>query len=116
MREEILERYPDAPLRVYAVWIPMIWSDRAGAVGRATPLLDDPRVEHFWDGEKETGRWFARKLEGDESGAAAWDVFYLFGAGAEWGEVPAPVEASGAPVIRERDELARAVAAALARP
>jgi hypothetical protein len=76
-----------------------------------TGLLDDPRVRHYWDGERVAGRWLAEAgVGGGESFAGVvWDAFYVFGPDAVWNEKPAPVAAFGAPVISGAGELERAL-------
>ena len=75
-----------------------------------TQLLDDPRVRHYWDGERVAGRWLADAGVGGESFAGVvWDAFYIFGPDAVWNEKPAPVAAFGAPVISEASKLERAL-------
>ncbi len=39
--------------------------------------MPDPRVKHFWDGELEVARWFARQVDGFEG--VSWDMYYLYG-------------------------------------
>ncbi len=49
-----MERVPDQNLRVYSIWVPIIWSDFERSVPRATGRLGDERVSHYWDGEGES--------------------------------------------------------------
>ena len=68
-------------------------------------LMVDERARHFWDGDKQLGRYFAR-LAGAESGAVAWDVFFFYPPGASWGDPPG---ATGAPVVYEAATLEAAL-------
>jgi hypothetical protein len=68
-------------------------------------LLVDNRAKHYWDGERKLGLAVARML-GRGSGAAAWDIFLVYGPDASWGDVP---DAVGSPVISESGTLERAL-------
>ena len=65
--------------------------------------MPDPRVIHFWDGERVIGQWFAEEVEGYKG--VAWDVYYLYGPDATWESIPAPLAGSGSTIIREREKL-----------
>jgi len=65
--------------------------------------MPDPRVKHFWDGELEVARWFARQVDGFEG--VSWDMYYLYGPEAEWKTVPGPLGYSGGAIYRERETL-----------
>jgi hypothetical protein len=76
--------------------------------------LADPRVRQYWDGEGITGTYFAGiDLGGLGYSGFVYDVFYVFGPDAEWGDSPAPLVASGAPVAYEGDDLVAALRAQL---
>jgi len=66
-------------------------------------VLPDRRVLHYWDGAAATSDWFARKV--DHSLAPAWDVYYLYGPTATWGDVPGPLISSAGTVIGHTSEL-----------
>lgn len=86
----MLDELKAPDLRVYAVWVPIIWSDWRLAVSRATMRLPDARVSHFWDADGTLVRAYSRVLRLGE-GRPAWDVYLLFDRDAEWkDEPPAP--------------------------
>jgi hypothetical protein len=62
VQEEILAKHPSPTLRVYAVWLPMVWSDTRRAW--ESRVLADPRVIHLWDEQRITGQWFAEHIGG----------------------------------------------------
>ena len=72
---------------------------------KVADLLVDDRARHYWDGDTKLGRFVARLL-GRDDGAAAWDVFLVYGPDDAWGERP---EAVGSPVISESGQLDRAL-------
>lgn len=101
MQEQILERYPDADLAVYVVWLPVLATDERFGVA---DVLVDERVRQFWDGDRlvsdEVGR-----LSGAEEGLA-WDVYLAFGPDATWDRrLPAPLGSEG-PVVVQIESLA----------
>ena len=63
----------------------MLWTDGKAVVPQATKRFADPRVRHYWDGERKLVAEYARVLEIDES---PWDVYLLFDRNAEWKDQP----------------------------
>jgi hypothetical protein len=102
VQANVLNKYPEADLRVYVAWLPMLPTDERF---RVADLMVDDRVRHFWDGNRLLGSYFA-KLTGAGAGAVAWDVFFLYPPGASWGDQP---QAAGGPVVEEAANLERAV-------
>lgn len=95
-------------MRAIVVWLPMYPGDERAAWHPG--LIDDARAAHLWDEHLVVGRWFAarRPPEGFRGGVA-WDCFYVFGPAARWEDVPAPLVASGFPVVRHCGLLVSAV-------
>lgn len=96
-----MERHPDADLRVFVGWIPILPGD---ANPKVAELLVDKRAKHYWDGERRLGNEVSRIVRSD--GSPAYDVFLVYGPDAAWGEKPA---AGGSPVISESGTLERAL-------
>jgi hypothetical protein len=71
-------------------------------------VLPDGRVVHYWDGAAATSEWFAQNV--DHSAAPAWDVYYLYGPGATWSDVPGPLVSSGGTIIGSTAQLDDAIA------
>ena len=101
MQNELLAQYTSKDLRVYTVWLPMLWSDTREMWNGNT--MPDPRVTHFWDGETVIGQWFAEQVDGYSG--IAWDVYYLYGPDAIWEDVPLPLVGSGGTIYAERETL-----------
>jgi hypothetical protein len=105
VQENLLEKYPSAKLRVYAIWTNkylLASRDRWDGGG-----LADPRVVHLWDERDLSGDWFVENLPSFRGGD--WDSYLLFGPDAEWTTLPPQLLSSGSTVIGRRDELARSV-------
>jgi hypothetical protein len=64
-------------------------------------VLDDPRVNEFWDGSRIVGKWFADQRIGGlgQPGAIAWDAYYAFPADSTWTTQPSDVLATGSDII-----------------
>ena len=110
MRENILDGETSEDLRVYAVWLNQRPTDGRDTIDEAT--LRDPRVTQYWDGEGITGTYFAETdLGGLGFSGFVYDVYYVFGPDATWADEPAPLAASGGPVLFEGEELLSAIRA-----
>jgi hypothetical protein len=93
VRKEILEKYPDARLSVYAIWVPQFGAHR----GDVDPsVLDDPRVRTYWDAHGVV----ANAVVGNPD---AYDVYALYDgrAGLSW----QTAAATGSTVIGDADRL-----------
>jgi hypothetical protein len=109
VRKNILEKYPDAPLSVYAVWVTQLGATR----GDVDPdLFGDERVTSYWDPDGLVGQAVGPDVQ--TFGPAVWDVYALYGPDARWDERPTGLTDWGAPVIAESDRLGQRVGALLA--
>lgn len=82
VHEQVLKRVDDADLRVYVLWEAILRSDSERAARRATMLLPDPRVVHFWAPSVETPEIFRQALPLEEG--PAWDVYLVYPPGVTW--------------------------------
>ena len=105
-RTELLAKRPDAKLRVYAVWQPILLSDFRVTWREA--MLQDSRVTHFWDVDKVLAKWFAEFSDlPPEDGVRpdAWDLIYMFGPRAQWGATLDPPAAWSGPIVEAGPKL-----------
>lgn len=71
-------------------------------------------MTQYWDGEGITGTYFAETdLGGLGYSGFVYDVYYVFGPAATWGDEPEPLAGSGAPVVYEGEMLLAALRAQL---
>lgn len=105
METEILDANPNAEINVYAIWVPMLFSD--GRNRWDPDLLIDARVQHFWDQDRISGTWFAENVLGFSS--IAWDIYFLYPEDATWLNTPSPLLVSGSPVISQKGDLLEAL-------
>ena len=90
----MLQQFPDAPLHVYVVWVPVLSrmspEGLTGAARASAQRLSDRRIQHYRDDEALLAERFAPAL-GLPEDVLAWDVFLLFEPGTRWQEeLPAP--------------------------
>lgn len=71
--------------------MPVLRSDDAASGIVAEKYLPDPRVSHFWDGERMLGNEYGKALELPRDRSLAWDIYFVFPAGVRWEEsIPIP--------------------------
>jgi hypothetical protein len=97
----VLEAVKSDRLAVYAVWMPVLRSDSPDALPDAYTVLPDSRVSHFWDSEKQYGKYYGSRIDLPE-GRLAWDVYLLFDGNADWGTTP-PMPVSWWHQLKMRD-------------
>lgn len=108
MQEEILDKNPDADVKVYAVWFNMLAGDRRDRWDAT--LMPDDRVTNLWDEGRIISRWYAQaEKESYPFGSFAWDIYYLYDTQADWNDKPQPLLSSGFTVYGERFTLQDAI-------
>ena len=112
MQSKLLNAHPHAHLRVYAIWVNMLFGDARNRWDAAG--LTDQRVVHLWDADDVSGGWLAANVTGYQ--ASDWATYLLFGPDATWTSKPAPLRHSGSPVDHQIDERRRALDPLLATP
>ena len=112
MRSKILDAVDSPDLRVYAIWLNQRSTDGRDEIDEE--ILADRRVTQYWDGEGITGTYFAdADVAGMGYAGFVYDVYYVFGRDAAWADEPAPLAASGGPVLFKGEELLAALRAQL---
>ena len=97
-----MDENPEANIQVYAVWFNMVPNDARQRVD--LNLIPDPRTTQLWDEQRLAGRFFAEN-EGFNFGQIAYDVYYLYCMGAEWGLNPAPLVSSEYTILGKKNQL-----------
>jgi hypothetical protein len=62
--------------------------DDAKAAVAAESLIPDPRVVHYWDAESNLGTLYGEMLPLPFGKTLAWDIYFVYAPGVEWGEQP----------------------------
>ena len=115
--EETIEKRPGAPLSVFAVWEPVLWTDAAPPTTSVLSRLRDPRAVQYWDPERALSREILRQARFDPAlsralgevpeDAVVWDFVAVFPPGARWdGRFPKP-GAYGFPVVEAIGDVER---------
>ncbi len=90
---DVLTQVDSEGLSVLAVWMPCLPGDNAEFALSAESLLPDSRVVHYWDDDSSLGTLYGRSLALPNGGTLAWDVYFVFAPGVEWGiQPPMPTE------------------------
>jgi len=120
--QPLLDALPDANVRTFVVWEPVIWSDIAPPTSSVLALLRDPRAAQYWDAKRSLSRDIVRSVNQDprrygfdeplHEGFVVWDVVAVFEPGVVWGQdLPVPAFYDG-PVMYRVDRISQAVATA----
>jgi hypothetical protein len=109
IEQEILEKFPELDMKVYAVWYEMYPGDSKAKFPAAKKMMPDARVENFWDNKKAAGRWFKTNIPSDFKKPIQWDVYYLYDSEARWEKTPGPLVSTGRTLLETRKELLRQV-------
>ena len=75
VQKEILEKHPEADVKVYAVWFSMLPGDSRS--GWDDCVISDPRVHNPWDRKHLASQAFAGDIEG--VAPPVWDAYLLYG-------------------------------------
>ena len=113
MQDEILAKHPDANLKIYSIWEPILPTDRR-RTWKAS-LFSDPRITHYWDEERVSGQWYGDAVPNCLLPPVAWDAFYVYGPDAKWDSDAAKPIRCGAPVIMNGEALREALEPLLAK-
>lgn len=90
MHEAVFRGIASEKLRGYAVWEPILRTDNLRSARKATTILPDARVRHYWIEGREMGELFQAPLGLKDD--VAWDVYLVYPPGVEWksGRPPKP--------------------------
>lgn len=73
----------DPNLKVYVIWTPILAPDYEVTVKRATTWVPDARATYYWDRDGQLSADYSRLLQLGP-GRKAWDIYFVYGADAEW--------------------------------
>ena len=82
MHKHVFEAIANESLKSYAVWEPILRTDDERSARKATTILPDTRVHHYWIESQAVGEMFQAPL--GLKGEPAWDVYLVYPPGIEW--------------------------------
>ena len=88
MHETVFEGIATGRLKGYAVWEPILRTDDLRSARKATTILSDPRVRHYWIDDQSIGETFQVPLGLEDE--PAWDVYLIYPPGIEWKGIGPP--------------------------
>ena len=83
--KRVLANIKNERLKVYVIWMTAFARDSHGAAATRAQELADDRIRHYWDARNATGRGWMPTFDMPRP---AWDVYFLYGAGATWADTP----------------------------
>jgi hypothetical protein len=104
-----LRDFPGKPLRVFAVWEPVLATDWASPSTAVLRRLSDARAAQFWDKDRSISHSMG---EHDRHGIV-WDRILVYPRGAVWAERPPKPVYSGGTVVSVTDAARAAIGTAL---
>jgi hypothetical protein len=118
VQEELLDKHPDANVRVYAIWFSMFGTETRD--DWPADVLTDSRVTHWWDEGKTVGRWYMPRIEemretmspqsAGFAGNVLWDAYLVYGPDARWDAAPTGLRRWGRTILKTQDGLREAFA------
>ncbi|HVS84370.1 MAG TPA: hypothetical protein VHD91_01905 [Gaiellaceae bacterium] len=104
---QILRKYPNAKLHVFAVWENALVTDSRGAWSKYM-FGDDPRVTSIWDGTNQVGQWYVQHGYGfgGIDLTFIYDAYFAYGSKDVWkDDTPTSPIVDGSEIITHTDGL-----------
>jgi hypothetical protein len=86
VHETVFRRFPDADISASIVWLPILDEDSLEAAIPSVKVLNDKRIQHFYDQDQIVGKEIANGI--GWGGHVAWDIYLFYNVGAEWTDAP----------------------------
>jgi hypothetical protein len=101
----VLKQHPGSPVRIFAIWEPILPTDWNRPTSAVLHQLSDVRVVQMWDRHHLVAKLIQQSTAGQQPGCCKhngtlWDVIAVYPPGAQWTDsLPAPEFFAG-PVVR----------------
>lgn len=120
--DDVLKKYPNVKVTVFAVWQPMLPTDVAAPTSRTLARLSDPRVRQYWDPDHLLAKQLkldARPPQADPDCCTRkgilWDLMGIYPKGERWTDkIPVALIFNGT-VVDVVERLAETLAGTMAR-
>ena len=86
VHENVFIKFPHEDISGSIVWIPILDDDSFDAAMPSVKFLNDRRVQHFYDKNKDVGKIIANNV--GWAGNVAWDIYLFYMPFVEWTETP----------------------------
>ena len=87
--DKVLKEISSDDLAIHVVWTPVLGSDKRSSTDRARKLFTkETRATQYWDGDQDLGQTYGTIVELPNGRELAWDIYFVYAAGVEWGEKP----------------------------
>ena len=86
VHENVFKSFPDLDISASIVWIPILDKDNFDAAIEPAKLLNDKRVQHFYDRNKTTGIKIAKSVGWTDN--VAWDIYLFYRPLVVWNNNP----------------------------
>ncbi len=87
--EKVLDQVSSEDLAIHVILTPVLGSDKRSSVDRAHKLFSkESRATQYWDGDQDLGKAYGQILELPRGRQLAWDIYFVYAAGVEWGDAP----------------------------
>ena len=86
MQQSVIDKFPDADIKINIVWIKKLPGDSAQTAQKAAEVFTDHRVCHFYDPQKSSGKAIAKCVGWTDQ--VAWDIYLFYKPEDEWTHIP----------------------------
>ena len=86
VHENVFIKFPQKDISGSIVWIPILDDDTFDAAMPSVKFLNDSRIQHFYDNNKDVGKSIANSV--GWAGNVAWDIYLFYMPFVEWTETP----------------------------
>ncbi|MBX3120225.1 MAG: hypothetical protein KF784_14260 [Fimbriimonadaceae bacterium] len=91
MQSQIFPQLKDDDISAYVIWTPSYGTDNATLAEEGFGYFKDKRVKQYWDTKQNIALAYGAKIKLPRDAPLAYDVYFIFPKGQEWGEqVPIP--------------------------
>lgn len=108
----MLSKNPDAKVKAFAVWEPILVTDWKKPGGGVVARISDVRAKQFWDPEHLTAKQLAKDARSPQPQAECctrdeilWDLVAVYGPDAVWGDKMPPAVLFNGPVVQLESEI-----------
>jgi hypothetical protein len=104
--QTLLQKFPNADVRVFAVWEPILLTDWSAPNTLVLKRLTDARVRQYWDRRHLLAHWMAKDARPPqpaqnccERNGALWDLVAVYPKHSRWTDTLSPATVFDGPVV-----------------